>query len=128
MRERRLAARESKDSKPRKMHQTTLRFSTELWAELEREAREAGVSAAQYVREAALIRIVYDAERRGDRQLEAALAQATSASEIRQARATARRGDEEREGSVARREQGRLARRRAQHLNERAERGGTTQP
>jgi hypothetical protein len=123
-----MAARKSKASKTRKMHQTTVRFSTELWAELEREAREAGVSAAQYVREAALIRIVYDAERRGERQFEAALTRATSTSEVQQARAMARRGDEEREGSVARQEQGRLVRRRAQHRRERAERGGRTQP
>ena len=44
-----------------RMHQTTIRFSTELWAELEREAAAEGVSAAHYVRDAALARLSYSA-------------------------------------------------------------------
>jgi hypothetical protein len=40
---------------------TTLRFGTDLWALLEREAAEAGVSASQYVREAALARAAFAA-------------------------------------------------------------------
>jgi len=39
------------------MHQTTVRFGSELWSELMREAERAGVSVAQYVREAAVARL-----------------------------------------------------------------------
>jgi hypothetical protein len=56
------------------MHQTTLRFGADLWQTLEQEAAAAGVSVAQYVRDAALMRVTYDAARRGDPRLEAALA------------------------------------------------------
>jgi hypothetical protein len=49
------------------MHQTTVRFSTDLWAALDAEARRLGVSIAHYVREAALARLMYTAGRRGDR-------------------------------------------------------------
>jgi hypothetical protein len=56
------------------MHQTTLRFGADLWQTLEREAAGTGVSVAQYVRDAALMRVTYDAARRGDPRLEAALA------------------------------------------------------
>ena len=55
------------------MHQTTLRFGADLWQTLEREAAAARVSVAQYVRDAALMRVTYDAARRGDPGLEAAL-------------------------------------------------------
>jgi hypothetical protein len=55
------------------MHQTTLRFGADLWETLEREAAAARVSVAQYVRDAALMRVTYDAARRGDPGLEAAL-------------------------------------------------------
>jgi hypothetical protein len=56
------------------MHQTTLRFGADLWQTLEHEAAMAGVSVAQYVRDAALMRVTYDAARRGDPRLETALA------------------------------------------------------
>jgi hypothetical protein len=49
-----------------RMHQTTVRFTSELWADLEREARRGGVSAAQYVRDATLARLAYAAARRGE--------------------------------------------------------------
>ena len=55
------------------MHQTTLRFGADLWQTLEREAAMAGVSVAQYVRDSALMRVTYDAARRGDPGLETAL-------------------------------------------------------
>jgi hypothetical protein len=46
------------------MHQTTIRFSPDIWARLEDAAREAGVSAAHYVREAVVARLAYaDAQR-----------------------------------------------------------------
>lgn len=48
------------------MHQTTVRFATDVWSELEGEARRLGVSAAQYVRDATLARLAYTAGQRGD--------------------------------------------------------------
>jgi hypothetical protein len=45
----------------RAMKVTTLRFGADLWALLEREAELAGVSVAQYVREAALARAAFAA-------------------------------------------------------------------
>ena len=55
------------------MHQTTIRFGSDLWGALERECAELGVSVAQYLREAALARLMYAAGRRGDPDFEAAL-------------------------------------------------------
>jgi hypothetical protein len=46
------------------MHQTTVRFSPELWSMLEREAAQSGVSVAHYVRDAALARIAFSAGQR----------------------------------------------------------------
>jgi hypothetical protein len=48
------------------MHQTTVRFGPDLWAQIEQEARKTGVSAAQYVRDATLARLAYTAGQRGD--------------------------------------------------------------
>lgn len=45
-------------SASRVMHQTTIRFGRELWQQLETAAEEGGVSVAQYVREAAIERLV----------------------------------------------------------------------
>ncbi len=50
----------------RTMRATTVRFGSDLWEMLEREAERSGVSVAQYVREAALTRIAYSAGRRGE--------------------------------------------------------------
>ena len=57
----------------RRMHQTTIRFPADLWGTLEAECGRLGVSVAQYLREAALTRLVYSAGRRGDREYELAL-------------------------------------------------------
>jgi len=42
------------------MHQTTIRFDSELWRRIDAEARRIGVSAAQYIRDATLIRLTQD--------------------------------------------------------------------
>jgi hypothetical protein len=56
-----------------RLHQTTIRFGNDLWAALEVEAARLGVSAAHYIREAALARLAYAAGRRADpRQEDAA--------------------------------------------------------
>jgi hypothetical protein len=55
------------------MHQTTVRFGPDLWADLEREAAALGVSTAQYVRDAATARVHYAADRREDERLGRAL-------------------------------------------------------
>jgi hypothetical protein len=47
------------------VHQTTIRFSEETWGSIEREARAIGVSAAQFVREAAIMRLVGTDQGRG---------------------------------------------------------------
>ena len=48
------------------MRATTVRFSEDLWAMLEREAAQGGVSAAQFVREATILRLAMLAGMRGD--------------------------------------------------------------
>jgi GAF domain-containing protein len=48
------------------MRATTVRFDASLWAMLEREARTQGVSAAQFVRDATILRIASVATQRGD--------------------------------------------------------------
>ena len=53
------------------MRATTLRFDDELWAMVEAEARHAGVSAAQFLRDAAVMRASLEAQRRGDGEAEA---------------------------------------------------------
>src|SRR5436189_61950 len=62
-----------------RMHQTTVRFGVDVWEELEAECRRLGVSAAQYLREAVLARLMYASGRRGERAYEAALATAGAA-------------------------------------------------
>jgi predicted DNA-binding protein len=51
----------------------TVRFPDSTYDRLELEARELGVSAAQFVREATLARIAYIAGRRGEEDYQAAL-------------------------------------------------------
>jgi hypothetical protein len=57
----------------RSMHQTTVRFGADLWEALEREAERLSVSVAQYVREAALARLIYASGKRGDEEFDLAL-------------------------------------------------------
>ena len=48
------------------MRATTVRFGDDLWRMLEREAGRHGVSSAQFVRDATILRIAYLAGERGD--------------------------------------------------------------
>ena len=55
------------------MRATTIRFGEDLWELLEREAAEQGVSTAQLIREAAIMRVAALAAHRGDSGLEVPL-------------------------------------------------------
>ncbi|MEA2364262.1 MAG: hypothetical protein QOD71_3407 [Thermoleophilaceae bacterium] len=55
------------------MHHTTVHFGGDLWEALESECAELGLTVSQYVREAALARLVYAAGKRGDAEGELAL-------------------------------------------------------
>src|SRR3954465_1777650 len=48
------------------MRATTVRFSEDLWELLEAEASQQGISAAQFVRDAAMMRLGTPSGRRGD--------------------------------------------------------------
>ncbi|HEV2815125.1 MAG TPA: GAF domain-containing protein [Solirubrobacteraceae bacterium] len=48
------------------MRATTVRFGDDLWALLEREAAAQGVSSAQFVRDAAILRLAHLASERGE--------------------------------------------------------------
>jgi hypothetical protein len=55
------------------MRATTVRFAETLWALVEREAQIEGVSAAQFIRDASIMRAAYAMGQRGDPDFEAAL-------------------------------------------------------
>jgi len=63
------------------MRATTVRFSEALWSLVEQEAGRDGVSAAQYVRDAAVLRTAYAMGRRGDSDFEDAIARVSGARE-----------------------------------------------
>jgi hypothetical protein len=114
------------------MHQTTVRFGADLWEALEKEGTRLGVSVAQYVREAALARLVYAAGKRGDEEfdlaLEIALGESERAAQTPQPEGPLRlssevlspldRADVEASESAALWGQARQARRRAAELRE----------
>jgi hypothetical protein len=103
------------------MHQTTIRFSADSWAVLEHEAAKLGVSAAQYIREAVLARVMYTAGRRGDAEMEGALRQAIAPEDRLNRREHAiEHAHVGLEGSEALWAQGRLARERARLLRDQA--------
>ena len=60
------------------MRATTVRFGEDLWGMLEREAATNGVSAAQFVREATILRLAMLAGMRGDNAARADLASVAS--------------------------------------------------
>jgi len=61
------------------MRATTVRFAESLWTLVEREAEREGVSAAQFIRDASVMRAAYAMGRRGDPDIEAALGRAPAA-------------------------------------------------
>jgi transcriptional regulator with GAF, ATPase, and Fis domain len=52
------------------MRATTVRFSEDLWQLLEDESTRQGISSAQFVRDAAIVRLAFLAGRRGDAESE----------------------------------------------------------
>ena len=58
------------------MRATTVRFSDAVWQLLEREAQREGVSAAQFIRDATILRAAYAMGQRGDAGFEEALGRA----------------------------------------------------
>jgi GAF domain-containing protein len=58
------------------MRATTVRFAESLWTLVEREAELEGVSAAQFIRDASVMRAAYAMGRRGDPEMEAAIGRA----------------------------------------------------
>jgi hypothetical protein len=97
------------------MHQTTVRFGSDLWVELEREAARLGVSVAHYVREAALARLAYTEGMQAGRAA-AGFAWASP----RAGRERADRMASEREDIMALRAQGELACARSAKLRQEA--------
>jgi hypothetical protein len=93
------------------MKATTVRFGEDLWAMLDRESRRLGVSSAQFVREATIIRLANLAGRRGDPDAELTIADIA-------ARAPARARNEDLAKALA--EPGRLAALRDAALLDRA--------
>jgi GAF domain-containing protein len=67
------------------MKATTVRFGEDLWEMLEREAHALGVSAAQFVREAAIMRVAMLAGSRGDPDAELTIADIAARTQTRSA-------------------------------------------
>jgi hypothetical protein len=97
------------------MHQTTVRFGRDLWKVLEQEADRLGVSAAQYVREATLVRLAYAAALREEAKA------SREAFEWADQAPLSERVQSQITGAAALHAQGRLARERAARLRAEAE-------
>ncbi len=108
-------------SPKRKMRATTVRFSQELWDMLDHEARASGVSVAQFVRDAALSRVMYAAGRRGDPIFDGAPSVAAGADRDGKLEASRRFAAELRADSRALRSEGAQARMRARQVREQVE-------
>jgi GAF domain-containing protein len=67
------------------MRATTVRFSEALWTLVEREATREGVSAAQYIRDATILRTAYAMGQRGDADFEEAIARASGREQVAEA-------------------------------------------
>jgi hypothetical protein len=104
------------------MHQTTVRFGRDLWDSISHEAGMAGVTVAQFVRDAALMRVVrMEAERDADfaEPVDTQPSRTAAMVHVAQAGDAAR---EEAEAATALWAQGVLARQRAQELRAESER------
>jgi hypothetical protein len=77
------------------MRATTIRFSEDVWELVEQEARRQGISTAQLIRDAAVLRVAYLTGKRGDDDAAAGLAAAATAD------GPARRGAGTRPAAVA---------------------------
>ena len=109
-------------STSRKMHQTTVRFGGDLWEALAIEAERLGVSVAQYVRDAALRRLSYEAGQRDELEGSGEPAASNAPHDVRAAQDRAAR---EMSDSAALWAQGRLARQRAAELRAETEKART---
>ena len=89
------------------MRATTVRFSQEIWELLEREAQREGVSAAQFIRDATILRAAYAMGQRGDADFEGALGRAAPAREA-EPLGQAKRREALLDAAAAAREPGRL--------------------
>jgi len=72
------------------MRATTVRFGEDLWSMLERESRRLGVSAAQFVREATIMRLGSIAGSRGDPDAQLTIADIAARAKARSPRADER--------------------------------------
>jgi hypothetical protein len=102
-----------------RMHQTTVRFGPDLWEALEQECRRLGVSAAHYLREAALARLAYTAGRHREPDYEEAFETAGVATGKRETREEAlETAAEQALAATALSAQSQLALRRAREVRE----------
>jgi ribonuclease D len=104
------------------LHQTTIRFSVDTWARIEREARARGVSAAQFVRESTIARLASESPLASESVVHLAPAQEV-AHEIHEAKSALSARTEATyvlEDSEAVWAQARLARNRAREVREQA--------
>ena len=104
------------------MHQTTVRFGSDLWADLEREAAMVGVSVAQFVRDSAAARVHYAAGRRGDEGLAQSLEHVEAERRSGQPTVAHRKADARMEEATALTAQGAQVRRRSAELRAEARR------
>jgi GAF domain-containing protein len=104
------------------MRATTVRFSEDLWRLVEAEAEREGVSAAQFIRDASVMRAAYAMGRRGDPAYEAVALGANGGNGGSDAPLSARPGGAPLGADEARRLAAESERRRAELLEEAARR------
>ena len=90
------------------MRATTVRFSEELWKLLERESSREGVSAAQFIRDATIMRAAYAMGQRGDAGIDEALRRSSAPSDPEAPRNGAERREALLEAAAAARDPDRL--------------------
>ena len=74
---------------------TTVRFGEDLWLVLEREASRQGISAAQYVRDATILRLAFGLAEQGDAEAEATVADAAAGAARRRGAPSVERSPED---------------------------------